>query len=587
MKRILRLLVGLVLAFVQIGVFAQSDNPRIAVIPFNHINLSEADASVLTGLFETALVKTEVYGVIEQSQIKEILAAQEYSISDCTDDECAVEFGRLLAAERIVLGTLSSLGGKIILNAKIIDVATGENIKADKETTDTLAEMADAVELLAFKLAGLTFIQGTQQMIAREFGEVFIETDPSEADIFINGVRKGVSPNLISRVPIGRIVVECRKENLYGRQEVEVTTATKKITVSLSLTYGNLFIQSTESEVEVFLDGASLGELGSGFFEEIPVGDHTVVLEGEGLYWEGEVTVETEESARLEAYPREFGSIQYQLPEGALGEVTGRMFRETIRGTGSLQPVWVGEYTIQVTAENYEPLEQKVAIQRGQSLRFAPELEFTEEYRRYIEESEKGKLFAAFEERLAGLEGIIEPGHRVTQEEIDRAAALAQEISEAKYDFPVLLDRSRRISQEAARRKPLQDRLEELALLCGEKARKVERMGRRGAGSPVLKWSALGGGLASAALSGLTYFLGHKAYNNYLAADNLEDLETYKRRFKTWDLLTVTCWGGGAAGGIAFGVLTLLKTDPRKLEGAQKELAEIDAEIRSVEEDLQ
>jgi TolB-like protein len=107
-----------------------AEKPRIAVIPFNHISVSKADADVVTGLFETGLVKTETYNVIEQNQIKEILSAQEQSMSDCTDEQCAMEFGKLLAAEQIVLGTLSSVGGTYILNAKIIDVTTGRNIKA-------------------------------------------------------------------------------------------------------------------------------------------------------------------------------------------------------------------------------------------------------------------------------------------------------------------------------------------------------------------------------------------------------------------------------------------------------------------------
>ena len=120
------------------------------MIPFNHINISKSDAEVLTGLFETDLVKTENFNVIEQTQLRQILEAQEYAASDCTDEECAIEFGKLLAAEQIVLGTVSAIGGKFVLNTKIIDVATGKNIKADKETTDTLAQMTEAVELLAF-----------------------------------------------------------------------------------------------------------------------------------------------------------------------------------------------------------------------------------------------------------------------------------------------------------------------------------------------------------------------------------------------------------------------------------------------------
>ena len=74
------------------------------------------------------MVNTGVFEVIEQSQAGNILDAQEYSLSGCTDEACAVEIGKLLAAENIVLGSVSKLGKKIIVTAKIIDVSTGQTV---------------------------------------------------------------------------------------------------------------------------------------------------------------------------------------------------------------------------------------------------------------------------------------------------------------------------------------------------------------------------------------------------------------------------------------------------------------------------
>ncbi len=46
------------------GLSAQ-EKPRIAVLQFSAISVSETDAKALSGLFETALVKTEAYNVLE------------------------------------------------------------------------------------------------------------------------------------------------------------------------------------------------------------------------------------------------------------------------------------------------------------------------------------------------------------------------------------------------------------------------------------------------------------------------------------------------------------------------------------------
>ncbi len=81
------------------AVYSQ-DKPRMAVIPFSGVGVSEIEAVTASSLFETALVQTEEFVVIEQNQIEEILNAQAFTLTGCTDENCAVEIGKLLAAEK-------------------------------------------------------------------------------------------------------------------------------------------------------------------------------------------------------------------------------------------------------------------------------------------------------------------------------------------------------------------------------------------------------------------------------------------------------------------------------------------------------
>ena len=106
-----RLLTAILLVLCSLSLSAQ-DKPRLAIIPLNYIEVPKTAALALTGLLETGLVNTEMYNVIEQTQVNQILEAQEYSLSDFTDEQCAIEFGKLLAAEQIVLGAVSRIGGK-------------------------------------------------------------------------------------------------------------------------------------------------------------------------------------------------------------------------------------------------------------------------------------------------------------------------------------------------------------------------------------------------------------------------------------------------------------------------------------------
>lgn len=52
-------LIAFLLTFIfLLTTFAEQTKPRIAVIPFSAINIPESNAQTVTGLFETALVKT-------------------------------------------------------------------------------------------------------------------------------------------------------------------------------------------------------------------------------------------------------------------------------------------------------------------------------------------------------------------------------------------------------------------------------------------------------------------------------------------------------------------------------------------------
>ena len=117
-----KLVISILFIVICVIIVYSEEKPRTAVIPFNGVGVSETEAVTASSLFETALVQTDAFLVIEQNQMKEILEAQAFTLSGCTDESCAVEIGKLLAAEQIVLGSFSSLGTGYILNAKIIDV---------------------------------------------------------------------------------------------------------------------------------------------------------------------------------------------------------------------------------------------------------------------------------------------------------------------------------------------------------------------------------------------------------------------------------------------------------------------------------
>jgi len=142
------ILLNLFLAFSQ-------EKPTIAVIPFKTSGILEEDAFGFTILFETALQNTPTFIVIEHTDISELLEAQEYSISDLTDDKWAVKLGKLLAAQHLVLGTIGKIEEQYYINVKIIEIETGKNLNAKKVVVNKLSELLDNIDTLASELTGV------------------------------------------------------------------------------------------------------------------------------------------------------------------------------------------------------------------------------------------------------------------------------------------------------------------------------------------------------------------------------------------------------------------------------------------------
>jgi len=127
--------------------------PAVAVIPFQALGVSAAEAHGLALLFETELVKTGRFTVIEQSRMDAVLTAQEVSLSDCSDQVCAVEIGKLLAAEQIVLGAAGKIGQRYYLTVKLIDVENGASLSSENEQRSSLDEILDDLGSLAARLS--------------------------------------------------------------------------------------------------------------------------------------------------------------------------------------------------------------------------------------------------------------------------------------------------------------------------------------------------------------------------------------------------------------------------------------------------
>ena len=99
---------------------------QVAVIPFEAINVNEGDAVALSYTLLTEIGKIGKFTVVERSAMEKVISEQKFQHSGCVEDMCAVEIGKILSANFIIVGDVSLVGITYIINARLINVETGE-----------------------------------------------------------------------------------------------------------------------------------------------------------------------------------------------------------------------------------------------------------------------------------------------------------------------------------------------------------------------------------------------------------------------------------------------------------------------------
>ncbi|MEE8336119.1 MAG: CsgG/HfaB family protein [Candidatus Neomarinimicrobiota bacterium] len=98
----------------------------LAVLPLEGKGISSQDTDILTQRLRSSLFKINRFQLVERSLMEEILKEQGLQQSGCTDEECAVEVGRLLGVEFMVTGTIGKIGSSYAIDIRTIEVETGK-----------------------------------------------------------------------------------------------------------------------------------------------------------------------------------------------------------------------------------------------------------------------------------------------------------------------------------------------------------------------------------------------------------------------------------------------------------------------------
>ena len=351
------------LLFNSILVYAQN-RPHLAVPSIKGTNVSQVEASTCRGMVETALIKTESFDVIAFTDMEAILEAQEFSISDCTDEECAVELGKLLTAEQIVVGELTDIGEIYVLILKLIDVQTGLSLRAEVVNIETLGGLHDGAFTAAYSLAGLKYIPGTE-VGAKERGEIFVTApEGMQLNVYLDSFFQGRTPILLEKIPFGSHILEARSYGYLYRKNVTIQSASiLEIVADIRELKGNLLLSILPSEAAGYRIYVDHEEKDAGLIRDLVAGERKLKIEGNGWIYEGRAQIAQDVTLRETVSLLEVGGLKVVVPNGGKAMAIGE-FGDYEFDAESFLSVPAGTYEVTVTHPDYEKYTTEVSVNR-------------------------------------------------------------------------------------------------------------------------------------------------------------------------------------------------------------------------------
>jgi hypothetical protein len=114
---------------------------NIAVLDLEANGISPAEAKSLSNTLRAQIMKVIIsrefskkttirYTVVERAQMDKIFDQFNIQNTECTDASCAVELGKILNVERIIIGSVGLVGSTYNLFVSIVDIETAKVFKA-------------------------------------------------------------------------------------------------------------------------------------------------------------------------------------------------------------------------------------------------------------------------------------------------------------------------------------------------------------------------------------------------------------------------------------------------------------------------
>lgn len=360
----------------------------LVVMDFANENVSVGDAKIVTDRVRTALVEYNLFEVVEREKFNEIIKEQGQQLSDCFDDECAVELGRIAGAKYMVAGRISKSGSGFYISARIIDVestkmmAKKDKILRSNDIIEILEAAPDLVNDLMQQFTvkkGLALGANTVMVGQTKIGKVKLTLSESNVQLIIDGESRGYIPKNIIPIQLseGLHTITISKEgfkewtetvNVLPNSTIERDIKLEKINdVGQTILDWSFLTITTEPEnATVIIDGVEYGQ--TYFDGKVNPGKHTLLL-SKPLYYDliKEIELEPGEMLNLiEKLHPNFGAIEINTtPAEATVIIDDKIEKE--RTPLLIQRLQSGQHTLKIIYPEYRDYITTVLIDDGKT----------------------------------------------------------------------------------------------------------------------------------------------------------------------------------------------------------------------------
>ena len=344
---------------------------NMAVIDLEGKGISQLEASTLTDRLRTSLVQTGKVDVLERAMMEDIFKEEEFILSGCVRTECAVEVGKILGVQQIVSGSIGKIGRTFTIDARIIDVESSKIMKvSSRDYTGDVDGLLDIIREIAFDLVGGED-EGPEP--PNLLGVVDIVSTPSEATVYIDGIKLGLTPFTLDELKEGEHTIRMVKGGHIDYEEMFSLEAgeTEKIVATL-VRLNILSLVSTPVGATFYLNDELKGTTPVRL--ELQTGSYRLKLKKEGYAdWEEEVLVDKDLSKNIAMLKMVDVWFLTEPPQAEV-YLDNRYMGET----PIMETILEGSYNVRFRKEKYKDLELQVIVTDG--TRVYEKLELLEEF---------------------------------------------------------------------------------------------------------------------------------------------------------------------------------------------------------------